>query len=281
MRYVACRITGVSPHVLGIESSLRLVVDKKASVARYGDGELDIILGKSIPFQKYNGNLADRLQKILHVRYEDFFVGLPDIFQGLSIYNQRATHYYHNHLRAHLPDWQRLADTSIEYICTGITRPYIDLKDKTACSLYFDLMKNVWCKQDVLIVEGCKSRLGVGNDLFNGCSSIERILCPAVDAFAHYDEILSKVLETNRSKMVLLALGPTATVLAYDLYRCGYRALDIGHVDIEYEWFRMGAEEKVAVKNKYTNEAETRGGLDVGECLDKAYWNQVIGTVGC
>ena len=43
--------------------------------------------------------------------------------------------------------------------------------------------------------------------------------------------------------------------LAYDLSELGYRALDIGHVDIEYEWFLQKATEKVKISGKYTSEA--------------------------
>lgn len=81
--------------------------------------------------------------------------------------------------------------------------------------------------------------------------------------------------------MILLALGPTATALAYDLYCQGYRAIDIGHVDIEYEWCRMGATEKVPIKDKYTNEAESKGGLEVGKILDDAYCSQIYAKIGC
>ena len=42
----------------------------------------------------------------------------------------------------------------------------------------------------------------------------------------------------------LLPLGPAATVLAYDLFKAGYQAIDVGHVDVEYEWWRMGAHKK-------------------------------------
>lgn len=52
----------------------------------------------------------------------------------------------------------------------------------------------------------------------------------------------------------------TATVLAYDLSLYGYQAVDIGHIDIEYEWLRMGAKTKVPVPGKFTNEAH--GHLD-------------------
>lgn len=42
----------------------------------------------------------------------------------------------------------------------------------------------------------------------------------------------------------MISLGPTATVLAYDLFKAGYQAIDFGHVDVEYEWWRMGAHKK-------------------------------------
>lgn len=48
----------------------------------------------------------------------------------------------------------------------------------------------------------------------------------------------------NKAKLVLIALGHTATVLAYDLAEVGYQAIDIGHIDIEYEWFLMRAPKK-------------------------------------
>lgn len=72
----------------------------------------------------------------------------------------------------------------------------------------------------------------------------------------------------------MLAIGPTATVLAYDLYKLGYQAIDIGHIDIEYEWFLMKAENKVVVKNKYV--AEVPKGDKVGNENSKEYLKQII-----
>ena len=51
-----------------------------------------------------------------------------------------------------------------------------------------------------------------------------------------------------------MVLGPTAKVLAYDLALEGYWAVDIGHIDSEYEWFRMGATHKIKFSNKHTAE---------------------------
>lgn len=67
-------------------------------------------------------------------------------------------------------------------------------------------------------------------------------------------------------------MGPTATVLVYDLSLKNVQVIDIGHVDIEYSKMLMKAKTKVPVKGKYSNEAYEK----VEECLDKNYLSQII-----
>ena len=85
--------------------------------------------------------------------------------------------------------------------------------------------------------------------------------------------ILNEAKKLDKNKLILLALGPTATVLAYDLSKLGYQAIDIGHIDIEYEWFLQGAKEKVAIENKYVGEA--KGGRDIKSIDNKEYLQQI------
>lgn len=47
----------------------------------------------------------------------------------------------------------------------------------------------------------------------------------------------------SKDRLILLSYGMTATVLAYDLAKLGYWAVDLGHLDLEYEWYLHGAEE--------------------------------------
>ena len=106
----------------------------------------------------------------------------------------------------------------------------------------------------LLIVEGAQTRMGMGNDLFQGAKSIKRILCPSENAYSKYNEILESCLECPRNFLVIIALGATATVLAYDLAKNGFQALDLGHVDLEYEWYTRKAEKKIKIKNKFDKE---------------------------
>ena len=77
--------------------------------------------------------------------------------------------------------------------------------------------------------------------------------------------------------LILLALGPTATVMAYNLAQKGYQAIDIGHIDIEYEWFQMKATSKVPVPWRYVNETGNR----LSELSsDPEYTSQIIAQIG-
>jgi len=130
-------------------------------------------------------------------------------------------------------------------------------------------------KKNIVIIEGVQSRLGVGNDLFKNANSIQRILCPSENAFDVYDKILNEALKIPKNKQILIALGSTATVLTYDLYKKGYQAIDIGHVDIEYEWFLRNVKNRIKIENKYTNEVKN-GRENIRPVKDTDYYKQII-----
>lgn len=65
--------------------------------------------------------------------------------------------------------------------------------------------------------------------------------------------------------------------MAYDLAKDGYQAIDIGHLDIEYEWCKLGVDKKVAIKGKYTNESNEKQELNTDN--DKEYLSQIVGRV--
>ena len=52
--------------------------------------------------------------------------------------------------------------------------------------------------------------------------------------------------------IVLLAIGLTATVLSYDLADNGFQVIDIGHLDVEYQWYLMQAKKKMPLENRTT-----------------------------
>jgi glycosyltransferase family protein len=259
---------------LSVEECIRRIAEERCSIARFGDGELDIAMGKAIPFQEANAELAAKLRRILVKHTPGLLVGLPPIFEGLDNLNHFAVQYYLAHLRYNRLAWYRATSRRETYGNTFITRYYMDKVDKSQAADTVRRLKGVWENRDIVLVEGEESRLGIGNDLFANTKSVRRIIGPKRNAFARYGALLTEAQKLEKESLFILALGPTATAMAHDLHVQGYQALDLGHVDIEYEWFRMGATEKVPVKNKYTNEA--LHGTDVGELADPTYARQIV-----
>lgn len=259
------------------EETIQKIISDNCSITRFGDGEFDMICGVGMKYQKYNQELGKRLKEVLMSNEEGLLVGINNVIdlQYSENYNDFANNFWKKWLYDNKFKLLKLLSKNKQYYSSNITRFYIDYKDKSKVGDYVKELRKIWDKKDVLIVEGEYSRLGVGNDLFDNMNSAQRIICPSENAFELYDEILEEIKKYGKDKMVLLALGPTATVLAYDLYKLGYRAIDIGHIDIEYEWFLRKATEKIKIETKYVTEVKG-GENNIKNVNDKNYENQII-----
>jgi glycosyltransferase family protein len=261
------------PLVRKTDETLSKIVNEQVSISRYGDGEFALMRGENLMFQPYSKELSIRLREIIKSKQKDHIVCIPDVFENVNWCTEKAQKYWTKYLNLHRRQIYKMLDMKKEYYDTQVTRLYIDHKDKNKSEERFKLFKKLWDKRDIVIVEGEKSRLGVGNDLFDNTKSIKRILCPPGDAFSRYNEIISTIKKEDKSKLILIALGPTATVLAFDLSVYGYQAVDIGHIDIEYEWFLQKVIDKCPIKNKYIGEVSN--GTDVADIFDELYSKQI------
>ena len=263
-----------APTVLSIADTIDLVVRDKLSVSRFGDGEIKLVAGRDISFQKMDTELQKKLTDVLSSDDEGVLVCLPDIFGDRKYLIDEAKNHWRKHLAEFRPDWYANVHTDKTYGNAFMSRCYFMLRDKSRCGEYFQSLRRIWDGQDVLLVEGEKSRLGVGNDLLDNAKSIRRVLGPVRDAWAQYDALLEAAKKYGKDKLILLALGPTASVMVYALFKEGYRAVDLGHADIEYEWYLSGATKRVPVKDKFVNEAGA--GEGVGALEDETYLSQIL-----
>lgn len=266
------------PIIRSIEETYEKILKDHVSVSRFGDGEFKWMA--DLPqntFQKPSKKMQERLIEISKSDMENHIVCLSDTFGDLKQYNAYGREFWGCFMGMYRKKWMNFLKPGKVYYNTNMTRPYMDYVDKSPCANRFQMLKQIWKDRKVVLIEGEKSRLGIGNDLFDSAASVQRILAPATNAFDRYDEILNRACQLEKDTLILIALGPTATILAYDLAKAGYQALDIGHVDVEYEWFRMGATSKVPLKNKYVN--ESLEGRNIGELQDQEYLNQIIDQI--
>lgn len=266
------------PEVRDIDTTIDTIISRRASIARFGDGEFDIIFGRFQGFQHFDYELSRRLREVLKAngRSDTFLVGIPDCYGDLSHFTPQAQYHWKIRLDRERWKWYRILNRKAPYYQAQISRFYFDWADKSRCLEWAEKLKSIWAERNLLIIEGSKSRLGLGNDLFDRCRSVRRLLCPATEAFKKYDEILNAAIQLAKADdLILIALGPTASVLAYDLHEKGFQAIDIGHVDLEYEWMKMNATEKVNIPGRYNNEV-AGGNIVDDSAVDGIYLSQIV-----
>lgn len=270
--------------IMSTPKTIQYILDHQCSISRFGDGELYLMLqpSRNLGFQDGNPALAERLSNVFRQQSPNLLICLPQYMNSVYGCTPACKKHWRNFGR-----YDRVHQRAVSFIRSAVnskyrfgnsllTRPYIDRSNKKKAGNTFSQIKQLWEGRDLLIVEGEKSRLGVGNDLFTNAKSIKRILAPATNAFDQYDDIVYAVCTHHSNELVLLALGPTATILAADLSQMGIQTLDIGHIDIEYEWFLQGAASKTTIIGKYTNE---HPGENIPECTDEEYLSQIICSV--
>lgn len=265
--------------ILSSFESIKFILEHRCSVSRYGDGEFYVMMGAGNGFQDPNNKLAERLRQVITTEdAPNFMVGIPLPMKDLSgLIDGYPPFFWRFYMGKHVWFINRFIKPDRTYLNTQFTRFYYEVKDKSQCGEHIALIRQIWENIDIVIVEGEKTRSGVGNDLYDNAKSVQRILGPATNAFDRYDEILSAITtNVTKERLILLSLGMTATVLAYDLAKLGYWAIDLGHLDIEYEWYLQGLvmDKPIPVQGKFTNEAN--GGNTVDECQDPVYLSQII-----
>lgn len=243
------RFGGTRLHVLSIDETIRRIREENLSMIRFGDGEITLIRGRSLAFQGGSDQLAEDLRTALQATDPGLIVTIPDIFgpQSLEQYVPASREFWKDHLLFCRKIYYENCRSDIEYGTTSISRCYITLQDQSRCQKWFNEIRQIWAGKDVTIVEGAGSHTGVTNDLLDTATSVQRILCPPRKAYDSYTEIMEVCRRIDKNRLVLLAVGPTAKPLGLVLFREGYRVLDIGNLDTEYEWFLAGNKDKVKI----------------------------------
>lgn len=274
--------------VMSIEETINTIKNDHKSISRFGDGEFSYIFkkNKAIKFEKNSDKLSTELKRVLTNKNDNVLIGLPDQFRGLGTFSKSLDRFYiyiFNKFSRMNTNIFRYLSTKRKYYNTEFTRIYADYLNKEKSETLFKEIQDIWNDKNILIVEGMLTRFGVGNNLVSNAKSISRIECPSENAFEKYDEIKDKVfdfLKSNKENdyVILIALGPTATVLSYDLGVTGQQAIDIGHLDLEYEWFVNKTKGKVNLPDRYINELD--GGTDnIQNVNDMKYKLEIKGEI--
>ena len=267
--------------ILSFKDTISEIIIKKKSISRFGDGEFRIVTNeRGIYFQKMDDKIVKRLHEVLNSNLPNHLVCIPSPFISQKNLKKEVKVHWLNYVNLKGKEIQKeIIDKKKIFGDTQISRFYLDCINKDRVSSKISLLQKIWQNKNLLIVEGELSRLGIGNDFFSNTKSIERILCPSTNAFEKYEEILEASKKYGQNKLIIIALGPTATILAYDLAKENYWALDLGHIDIEYSWFLKNAQSKVPVKGKKSAEVNDNETFELSDVEEKIYKQSIIAEI--
>lgn len=185
-------------------------------LARFGDGELKLVLGRDAKSQRHHPSLSAMLSRIL---LDTTGPCLPCIPRPIP--DGPKAEFWRAYLRR---PYVRLYAASGTYGSAFVTRP--DSAPEINNAGYWGSTRELWAGRDVVLVRGSGKSLTAGR--LPGARSVHEIVGPVQHAWAEHRDLF-KVLKDERRR-VLLCLGATATCLAWMLSNEGVHALDLGHL---------------------------------------------------
>lgn len=219
-------------------------IESGRSISRFGDGEMRLLTAVGdIGFQKPTNDMAESLQMIIDSDSKDVLVCLPNLSMDGMKLSAKITW---ASLLSDLGAIYNYFPENKEYGNAFISRPYIDYNSPKLN--VFEWFKTYIEGKSILVVNGYNNNLH-NSDLLGLAKNITRMSIPNRNSFCIKEQVSQKIKGLcieNKYDLVLLSCGPLASYLAY-YHSCDVQCLDVGHIDIEYEWSKLMVSKKVAI----------------------------------
>jgi len=189
------------------------------SLARFGDGEFNIVFGRDSVSQRYDRALQLELLNILDYGHQtpQFLACIPNLNADIPRRDFWSPFKRAPGLLVHLQ--------SPRYGSAFISRP--DNAPWIDEPAYWETVRLLWRARDVIYVGGSAV---LANVIARDAGAIQIVACPLRDAYNQIDRIENECASRNCGRPVIIALGAAGTALAARLARRGIHALDLGHI---------------------------------------------------
>lgn len=199
------------------------------NLARFGDGEFNLAVGRNCVSQAANPKLQAELCQILLQAPKRCLPCLPDPYGGTP-----KTANWQKFERYNLTLGKQVFGSA--FITRPDSAPWIDTTE------YWSRIRTLWGGKDITLVLG--SRRSLHSAMLEDAASVREIWGTYRDAYASpggdrrdhpaalrsIDELIEAI--GRPIGPVLLCLGPTATVMAARLAPLGVHAIDLGHLGL-------------------------------------------------
>lgn len=214
------------PAVLSEALTIQRALDG-ANLARFGDGEIKLALGKSAKSQEHHPALEMALRQVLRDWRGRCLPCIPNIGAKTSPKESFWAQYRQDR-------FVRLYAADAFYGSAFISRP--DSAPTPWDARYWALVAKLWAGREVVVVGGSGKSLKAGD--LEGAAGVEELDCPRQNAWSEQPYLFDRL--KGEKRRVLLCCGATATVLAWQLSRVGVHAVDLGHLGMFLRKVRAG-----------------------------------------
>lgn len=214
-------------HFFGDEELIDFITKERKTLIRYGDGEFDIIEGKSIHYQDYNPYLKNELDTILQEYLNGsesipYIIAMPEHFINCTGFRILFS-------RLRLSSWSHVR--YLFYHCYDKDVQYGNAF--LFCRENEPIYSKIWMKADIRKIMFIHNNIKYAK-YFEQKYNIETVYVeiPPLNAYESVDEILLKIEKECTIKeniMALISAGPCGKILAYKLAKKGIWSIDTGH----------------------------------------------------
>jgi hypothetical protein len=188
-----------------------------SSLARFGDGELKLALGRDAKSQRCHPELQRALRRVLHDWTGPCVPCIPNIAKKDS---PKEAFWSAYRSKRYLALYRAEGFYGSSFVTRPDSAPWIDRPE------YWELVRSLWAEKDVVLVRGSTKSLTAAD--LRGAASVTEVIGPRQHAWSEVDTLFAML--RNERRPIILCLGATATVLAWRLAHEGRHALDLGHV---------------------------------------------------
>lgn len=203
------------PRVLNERATLE-AAHAGRNLARYGDGELKLALDRDAKSQHGDAELARRLREILRAPSGKCLSCIPNIRTDAT----PKVEFWRQYRAERYTRLYGAGEFGSSFITRPDSAPWIDTPD------YWARVVDLWRDRDVVLVRGSSKSL-TSADL-GAAKTVDEVIVSRQHAWVDYAPLMARL--AGEKRRVLICLGATATVLAFDLAALGVHALDLGHI---------------------------------------------------
>lgn len=215
-------------HILGKAETVEHVVRMGCSVSRIGDGELLIACNKRGNAEnQYVPELASRLREIAGLGTTRQCLVCINIIPRQGEASFRWFAYYYLYMLP-APEAASVLNPQAIYGDAFAFRPQRSFYSSP--SKIIGTIRNIWQDRKVLFVTGEGSSFEFSDELFGNVAETAFVYGRPINTYLEYDKIFNECLAYDTTWVVYIALGAAGSVLAFDLSKRGYQALDFGNL---------------------------------------------------